>query len=78
MPQVEERKLFFTENMPANKYRVDRIRKSPLDTPNKVIKDHQWILTQLGEMLIRFHSAKGSPLIRRGKLYNGEISWAPL
>lgn len=47
MVPVEERKFFFTENMPVNKYRIlDRIRKSPLDTPNKIIKDHQWILTQ--------------------------------
>ena len=47
MAPVEERKVFFTENMPANKYRrLNRIRKWLLDTPNKIIKDHQWILTQ--------------------------------
>lgn len=47
MVPVEERKFFFTENMPANKYRrLNRIRKSPLDTHNKIIKDHQWTLTQ--------------------------------
>ena len=41
MVPVEERKFFFTENMPANKYRrLNRIRKSPLDTCNKIIKDH--------------------------------------